>query len=293
MQEKINDRVPTVCVLGKDGRTHAISQRLSQLGCRVRCLSQVASEQQDKDDKDSIRNAKTVILPTPAFRDDGCVYGTDPPIGAAELFDILQKGSTIYGGRIPATIMHRAKEAGIFPIDYMAMEEVQLRNAVPSAEGAIMLAMQELDVTLDGADVAVFGYGRIGRALTWRLQSWGAAVSVAARKPADLVRISLDHAAPISIPPEGITSLEQNFRVIFNTVPARIFSSEFLSTLSRETLLIELASAPGGWSPEQAAAYGLHVRYAPGLPGIYAPRSAGILIADALYPLICKEVARE
>ena len=156
-----------------------------------------------------------------------------------------------------------------------------------------MLAMQALEVTLDGARAAVLGHGRIGRALRERLQAWGCAVSVAARKPADLVGISLAHATPIPLTPDGIRTLADGSDVIFNTVPARILSEKLLASIPQDTLMIELASAPGGWSPECAAALGKRVLYAPGLPAKYAPRSAGMLIADAIYPKLCGKEVRE
>ena len=40
---------------------------------------------------------------------------------------------------------------------------------MPTAEGAIQLAMEELPITLHGARVLVIGYGRLGRVLADRL----------------------------------------------------------------------------------------------------------------------------
>ena len=52
---------------------------------------------------------------------------------------------------------------------------------MPTAEGAIQLAMEELPITLHGARVLVIGYGRLGRVLADRLAGLKARVSVAAR----------------------------------------------------------------------------------------------------------------
>ena len=57
---------------------------------------------------------------------------------------------------------------------------------MPTAEGAIQLAMEELPITLHGARVLVIGYGRLGRVLADRLAGLKARVSVAARRYADL-----------------------------------------------------------------------------------------------------------
>ena len=78
--------------------------------------------------------------------------------------------------------------------------------------------------------------------------------------------------------------------VIFNTVPSRIVSNEQILALDTDTLLIELASAPGGFDFEIAEQYGLKCINAQGLPGKYAPRSAGLAIAEALIKIIDKEL---
>ena len=74
------------------------------------------------------------------------------------------------------------------------------------------------------------------------------------------------------------------YDVIFNTVPYRILSDEQLAMIPSATVLMELASSPGGWNP--TAACMAKVIYAPGLPGKCAPRTAGCLLADALNGLL-------
>jgi dipicolinate synthase subunit A len=74
--------------------------------------------------------------------------------------------------------------------------------------------------------------------------------------------------------------------VLFNTVPAQILSRDLLMALKRDTLLIDLASAPFGVNDkdvrEAAAGNGLRYLRAPSLPGSYAPRAAGYIIADCI-----------
>ena len=45
-------------------------------------------------------------------------------------------------------------------------------------------------------------------------------------------------------------------------------------------LCIDLASAPGGWTDNTP------VLKAPGLPGLYAPRAAADILADAVYRVL-------
>lgn len=49
--------------------------------------------------------------------------------------------------------------------DYLQREELAIANSVPTAEGAIQLAMEELPITISGARCLITGYGRVGQAL--------------------------------------------------------------------------------------------------------------------------------
>ena len=72
----------------------------------------------------------------------------------------------------------------------------------------------------------------------------------------------------------------KNFRLVFNTVPATVLDEQRLATLPEGAILIELASAPGGFDPAQALAHRLKVCSAPGLPGKYSPESAAAFIGQ-------------
>jgi len=82
-----------------------------------------------------------------------------------------------------------AKDNNIEPIDYFKREEMQILNAIPTAEGAIQVAMQETNVTLHGSDTMVLGFGRIGKSIAKLLKALDSNVHVAARKYEDLAWI--------------------------------------------------------------------------------------------------------
>ena len=117
-------------------------------------------------------------------------------------------------------------------------------DAVPTAEGAIQIALEELPITLQGARVLVIGYGRLGRTLAPRLAGMGARVSVSARRWADLAWIEAEGY--------GVEHTEQlkgwlcGYDLVVNTVPARVLDEEALRDLKPGCLVIDLASKPGG-----------------------------------------------
>ena len=62
-------------------------------------------------------------------------------------------------------------------------------NAVPTAEGAIEIAIAETPFTIHGSKSLVLGYGKIGKILSKDLYALGAQTYVEARKYADLAMI--------------------------------------------------------------------------------------------------------
>ena len=69
-------------------------------------------------------------------------------------------------------------------------------------------------------------------------------------------------------------------------MPARVLDDAVLCSAAEGALLLELASAPGGFEKTLAENIGLRVLSAPGLPGRYAPRRAAEILCEAIYASI-------
>lgn len=61
-------------------------------------------------------------------------------------------------------------------VETLDMDEMAILNSVPTAEGAIMMAMQELPITIHGSTAVVVGLGRTGFTLARALLALGARV---------------------------------------------------------------------------------------------------------------------
>ena len=134
--------------------------------------------------------AEVLLLPTPAAPDGRYLFTpfAEQPLALDELLGRLSPGAVVLGGRMTAELCDKIKAAGFSAIDYTQSDSFAERNAIPTAEGAIMLAMQALPVTLHGLSCLILGAGRISRALQTRLLGLGAHVTVAARRFPDLAR---------------------------------------------------------------------------------------------------------
>ena len=101
------------------------------------------------------RLADCVILPLPAAGEGGRL---NAPLSARkpsleEVVRALRPGQVVCAGRAGPELRALAEAQGLRLYDYFQREELAVANAVPTAEGAVQLAMEELPITLHGARV--------------------------------------------------------------------------------------------------------------------------------------------
>ena len=159
-----------------------------------------------------------------------------------------------------------------------------MANAVPTAEGAVQLAMEHLPITIHGSRVLVLGFGRVGRITAQRFGALGARVSVAARKFDQLA-----WAQAMGFDPQPLNHLAGwlcGYDLVVNTIPAPVLTRRELEDLKPGCLILDLASKPGGVDQRAAGELGLTVIWALALPGKVAPITAGAAIQTAIYNML-------
>lgn len=245
----------------------------------------------------AVRNSMAVILPLPASVDGvrlNCPLAdtkNDPPdIRLTAICEHIPHGALLLGGLIPPFIRKFAAERGLDVVDYYDSEELQIKNAVPTAEGAIAACINALPVTIAGMRTAVFGYGRVGRTLAQRLKVLGADVFVAARSIRDLSNAACDGCTPVTI--NEYREKPIRTAAIFNTVPHMIFDRELLGKLSPDTVIFELASANAGVDIAAAEESAVKVYSLPSLPGKTAPFTAGEIICSVVSGILEEHFGR-
>lgn len=225
--------------------------------------------------------ADILVLPLPVCRAGSMNLPlTDTVLDPEQLWPRLRYNQLILGGMTGELAPRLMADFGLTVIDYYAREELQVANAVPTAEGAIQRAMEATDGTLHGSQCLVLGFGRVGKLLAYRLRNLGAQVTAAARKYRDLAWIeALDYR---SLPIGELSGHLREFDLIFNTVPALLLDASRLAETKESCLLMELASAPGGIEEQAAQRLDRRLIRAPGLPGIVAPRAAAGAIRESI-----------
>ena len=174
-----------------------------------------------------------------------------------------------------------AENLGIQLVETVSLNELAILNSIPSAEGAIQMAMEATKITIHGSQSFVIGLGRCGWSLSRMLQGIGANVTGVARKPADLAR-----ASEMGLHAVHFVDLEDEIgkaEIIFNTVPHPVLDRMMLEKVARDAVIVDLASIPGGTDFEYAQMLGIKALLAPGLPGLVAPKTAGRILAQ-IYP---------
>ena len=152
-----------------------------------------------------------------------------------------------------------------------------MRNAVPTAEGAVQILLEEMPQTIFGSSIVVLGCGRIGTRMAVLLKALGAHVTVAARDPA--ARAFAEMLGCRSIPFTALKEAAAQADVLCNTVPAPVVTQGILEAIKPDALVLDLASKPGGVDWDAAQTLGRRVVWALSLPGKTAPVTAGHIIA--------------
>lgn len=239
--------------------------------------------------EEAVHKSDCVVLPLP-FSVDALTINAPfarVPIPFEEVIGSAKPGMIIFGGKFSKTSFKLAEIVGARLVDYYKREELAILNTIPTAEGAIQIAMEELPVTVNGSKCLVTGFGHVAKMLCHDLKALGANVAACARKCSDLAWIKAFGYKPVSI--KSLSDAIGDYDVVFNTVPAVLFTESVLSRIRKDCLLVDLASKPGGVDFETAGRIGIKTVWALSLPGKVAPITSGAIIKDTILNIISEE----
>jgi len=234
----------------------------------------------------AIEEADVIIGPIPCSVDNETLNAPfhNQRIFIKDIFKKMSKSQLFIAGRISDKIAQLAQVYNVYSIDLLEREDMAVLNAIPTAEGAIQIAMEEMPITLHGSNALVLGFGRIGKILSHMLQGLGSNVYVEARKYSDIAWIRSFGYKPVFINELG--DYISRADVIFNTIPHTILDENMLRKVNKDCLIIDLASKPGGVDFEKAKEMGIKTIWALSLPGKVAPVTAAGFIRDTVYNII-------
>lgn len=280
MQEK------NIWVVGGDLRQRALVRLLEEDGHTVHTVGLEGEGVTPEALGPGIALAHCLILPLPVTGKDGMVHTplSREPISLSQVMDHMRPGQVLCGGLVSQEVRQAGEERSLQVFDYYAREECMVANAVPTAEGAVQVAMEQLPFTLHSARVLVLGFGRVGKLTAHRMRALGARVTVAAKGYEDLAWAAAYNYESIHL--EELTCELGGFQLIVNTIPAQVLTAQRLAWVNPEVFILDLASAPGGVDRTRAEELKLRILQAPGLPGRTAPVTAAAAIRDSVYHIL-------
>ncbi|MCX7714925.1 MAG: dipicolinate synthase subunit DpsA [Clostridia bacterium] len=279
-----------ISVIGGDLRQATLASLLQKDGYITKILGfdkdiELESLTFAKDIEDAAKS-DVVIFPLPASYDNETINApfSNQNICIRDILKNMPQTSVLLGGRISEYLRGEIEVYGVNYCDYFKREELTVLNAIPTAEGAIEIALSEMPITLHSSRCLVLGFGRIGKVLSKMLFGIGADVTVEARKFEDLAWIK-------SYGYRGIHICELakeigNYDIIFNTIPNVVLDRQILRNVNKRSLIIDLASKPGGVDFETAKELGIRVIWALSLPGKVAPVTSGEIIKNTVVNIL-------
>ena len=266
----------TFAVIGGDRRSFYAAKRLEEYGFETKLFGLEKEETYNPLKK---IQADAVLLPIPFTRDGIHLFAPESTekILISDVLASVPENSMIFAGNVSNITDDRI-------LDYAKREAFAVMNAVPTAEGALLLALQNGKRTVLGMRVAVIGYGKVAFATAKLFHAVGADITVFARK--EQARAEAHMMGYTAKPLTALSSCAEEYELLINTVPARILDREILSKLAKSAWVMELASAPFGLDFDEAKSLGVHAELASGLPGKFFPETAGYAVADTVLDLL-------
>lgn len=233
---------------------------------------------------EAVKKSNIIITAIP-FSNDGINVNAKLSENAIEVekFIALLNNKTIVGGKFSEQITNRLKEKNNIVLDIMKDNNLAEKNAIPTVEGVVKIIIEHTNKTIDGSNIAIIGFGRVGKRAAKILSQMGAKIFCADTNQEEVANIKLCGYNVI----ENIKNYNE-FDIILNTVPCLVIGKDELEFISKQTLLIDISSKPGGIDFEYAKENRYNVIHELGIPGKVAPYTA----AKYMYDIIKEYIKR-
>lgn len=284
----------TIAVLGGDARYLEMIRSLQcsanasvfAVGFEQISQSFTGGIQRELEDIDP-QSLDAIILPIPGVGSNGQIETvfSDKNIHLTESWvDQLPKDCVIFTGITNDYLTKLCEKRNLRLVSLFDRDDVAIYNSIPTAEGAIMTAIKHTDFTIHGSKVVVLGFGRVGISVASKFDALGANVQVGSIHDADIARISEMGMRAFFL--DRLPEMVKDTDILINTIPALVVKKAIIEQLPVQTLIIDLASKPGGVDFDYAKKRGIEAIHALSLPGIVAPKTAGNILSVVIKQIL-------
>lgn len=214
------------------------------------------------------------VLPIPLSLNNITLNNSKVDLAVSELSEKLSNKALIISGGTNV----------IQSINVAQRDDFAYKNAIPTAEGAISIAINATDISLSDSKILITGFGKVSKILAKKLEGLCEDISIAVRKQSDLALINT--LGFKGIPIEKLAKSINQYNIIFNSVPYQIFTKELLEKADKNSIFIELASSQLGFDTDAITELEINYINAPGLPNKVAPVSAAQILAETIYNIL-------
>ncbi|WP_085524756.1 dipicolinic acid synthetase subunit A [Tuberibacillus sp. Marseille-P3662] len=289
-----------ILILGGDARQLEVIKKLNELDAH---LLLVGFDQLDhhfngaaKIDMEDIEVSAldAIILPVSGVGDDGKVettFSDKEVVLEADWLTQTPDHCQIFTGITTTYLKQCSEEADRGVVPLFKRDDVAIYNSVPTVEGTLLMVIQNTDITIHAANVVILGLGRTGMSLARTLHALGANVKVGTKFKADIARITEMGLKPFYI--KDLSTHVGDVDICLNTIPAKVLTGQVISHMPVNTLIVDIASKPGGTDFRYAEKRGIKTLHPLGLPGMVAPKTAGKIIANVVSEILEEQLPQE
>jgi dipicolinate synthase subunit A len=288
----------SLAMLGCDQREIGLAEALVELGTDVRLVGfpregALKRALHFDDPVEAVRGAQAVIGPMSNTDDEGLITANlrdGKPINLAKTIPAIPRHTPLLIGVAKPVIRGLVTQYGLVLVEMAEIDEIAVLNSIPTAEGAIQVAMENTEITIHGSRCLVLGLGRCGTTLARKLVALGANVTVSSRSAADLARAAALNCEPL---PLAELHSKTDFQIIFNTIPALVLPRSYLRLLDAAAVIVDIASGPGGTDFSAAHELEILAVHALSLPGRVAPKTAADILIKTVPHLLERLLGEE
>lgn len=181
----------TIVFIGGDARQIQIINKCTELDATVKVVGfeqwepPLSGVSHEKLSPGLLMRADVIVFPVIGCNDQGVVdspFANDEVVLTKDMFAEIREETVVYTGMAKSLLKRMAAEFSFKLIELLERDDVAIFNSIPTAEGAIMMAIQHTDITIHGSTCIVLGIGRTGFTLAQTLQGLGATVKVGVRR---------------------------------------------------------------------------------------------------------------
>ncbi|WP_108669643.1 dipicolinic acid synthetase subunit A [Peribacillus acanthi] len=286
-----------IAVIGGDARQLEVVKKLTELDAKLWLIGfeqldhAFSGAVKEKIEDVDFSEIDGIILPVPGTNTEGkveTIFSGENVYLTEEILASTPAHCTVYSGISNKYLDSITTNTNRKLVQLFERDDVAIYNSIPTVEGTIMMAIQHTDFTIHGSKVSVLGLGRVGMSVARTFHALGAKVTVGARKSEHLARITEMGLEPFHL--DDLSESIKDTDICINTIPYQIVTAAVIAKMPAHTLIIDLASKPGGTDFRYAEKRGIKALLAPGLPGIVAPKTAGKILANVLSQLLQEDL---